>query len=232
MSTTQSLTILDKLRTRGHWLVTIRPATFREARVPCGDLFPIVEKSSVRLRGWDYPHVDRGSEPIREADSVGQDCDRDDTVEFWRFYTRGQFAHRFGMSGDWRDRSNFWPADEDWQPLRDLWYLDAIDTFPEIFEFAARLALSEAGDARMHVEIKIRHLKGRRLVSELEGIFRSSDNYVTQADEWENHWEGSQVELIARPRELAAERAQDLFDRFGGDVSLETLARLQEGIGR
>ena len=39
----------------------------------------------------------------------------------------------------------FWPAEPGWTPLRDIDYLDTIYEFVEIFEFAARLALSSAG---------------------------------------------------------------------------------------
>lgn len=46
MSTVHSTTVLDKLRTRGHWFVVIRPATFEEERVR-SNLFGIVDSNSV-----------------------------------------------------------------------------------------------------------------------------------------------------------------------------------------
>ena len=50
--------------------------------------------------------------------------------------------------------------------------------------------------------------------------------------DWSHRWEGSQPDLIARPRELAAEATRDLFARFRLDLPVETLARLQARIGR
>jgi hypothetical protein len=49
---------------------------------------------------------------------------------------------------------------------------------------------------------------------------------------WDYRWEGSQMELIAQPRERAAVAARELFGRFGLDVSLEVLTKLQAEIGR
>ena len=64
MSTVQETTVLNKIRSRGYWRVVIRPTTFQEHRVPrYADLFPIIEKNSVQLRGWDYPHIDRSQPP-------------------------------------------------------------------------------------------------------------------------------------------------------------------------
>jgi hypothetical protein len=50
--------------------------------------------------------------------------------------------------------------------------------------------------------------------------------------ECKHRWDGPQTELIARPRELAAGAARELFARFGLDVSLETLKKIQGRIGR
>ena len=59
-----------------------------------------------------------------------------------------------------------------------------------------------------------------------------SGGYVTQMPDWNYTWEGSHTDLIARPRPLAAEATRDLFARFGLDLSLEIVARLQARIGR
>ena len=43
---------------------------------------------------------------------------------------------------------------------------------------------------------------------------------------------GSQTELIANPREIAARAAQKFFEGFGLHVSLETLGEFQKEIAR
>jgi hypothetical protein len=73
-------------------------------------------------------------------------------------------------------------------------------------------------------------LEGRQIGA--DDRFRFSQTYDARVARWAHRWGGTQTELIARPRELAAVAARDLFALFGLDVSLETLARLQAEIGR
>ncbi len=231
MSTVESPLVLDKIRQRGYWFVVIRPMAFEEIRIPYNDLFPIIQNNSVRFRGWDYPHVDGKFQPHRGPDWIEQNYDRDDSLEVWRIHTSGLFVHNFAMTGDWRDQSQFWPADPGWLPKKFLYYLDAIYSFVEIFEFGARLAQSRAGGSSMQVEIAIKNLRGREIVSE-GNHFRPFDNFTFETDEWRIRRELPQTELIANPRGLAAQATQDFFARSSLEVSLETLGYLQEKLGR
>jgi len=231
MSTIQETAILSKIRSRGHWRVVIRPTAFQEKRIEqYADLFPIIDRNSVQLRGWDYPHVDHQNPPLRGADWVGQEYDCEDHIEVWRFHQSGLFVHYSAVCRDWRDQSSR-PAEPGWAPLQDIEYLHTILEFVEIFEFAARLALSPAGASPMRLEIVLEPLANRRLMSTNPDIrFRSE--YRTQMPHWEYRWEGAQTELIARPRELAALAAKDLFARFGLNVTPEILSRLQQKMAR
>jgi hypothetical protein len=232
MSTIQETTILNKIRTRGFWRVVIRPSTFQERRVErLADLFPIVKKNSVQLRGWDYPHIDSSQEPRTGSDWVGQESEWDDEIEVWRIYLSGLFVHFFPIAGDWRDQSSVWPAEAGWAPGREFYYLHAIYSLVEIFEFAGRLALSAAAGNAMLIEIDIEGLAGRRLKT-TEGEIALFGEYQTEAPEWKHRWEGSQMELIAERRKLAALAARDLFERFGLNVDLEVLSRLQQRMAR
>jgi len=83
----------------------------------------------------------------------------------------------------------------------------------------------------MHVEIELGNLKDRRLVPETIHYPLGKEYRITLPT-WENVWEGAQTELIAKPRELAAQATRDLFVRFGLDLGLDILKLLQGGIGR
>ena len=232
MSTVQESAVLSKLRSRGFWRVVIRPTTFQHDRISdLDDLFPIVAKKSVQIRGWDYPHVDHNSPPRRGGAWVGQDCDWKGEIEVWRLYRSGQFLHYFAIAGDWRDESSFWPAPVDWKPRQELYYLDTIYSLVEIFEFATRLALSPAAAGWMRVDIELKDLAGRRLATTDSQIALHGD-YQTHDAEWSHRWEGSAFDLIATPRELASTAARDLFARFGLEVSPMIMRMLQERIGR
>ncbi len=231
MSVGQAQTVLGKIRSRGYWRVVIRPTTFDEKHLPLGsDLFSIIEKRSVRFRSLDYPHIDYRAQPLRGPDWVGQEYDRQDEIEVWRLYTSGQFVHFFALAGEWRDNSVVWPPEPDWSPGRYMYYVQTLYSFVEILEFASRLALSPAGGAFMHVQIDIKGLQGRHLV-EPDRAFRFSRDYTSDSPDWNYSWEGTQTDLIARPRELAAEAVQSFFARFGFDLSLEILGRVQARIG-
>jgi hypothetical protein len=232
MSVTLEQAILDKIRTRGYWRVVIRPTTFDEQHIPnYSDLFSIVEKNAVRLRGWDFPHIDYQSAPLRGADWVGQEFDCQDEIEIWRIHMSGQFVCFFTIWGDWRDHSSVWPTEPGWKAGRYIYYTPTVYSFVEIFEFAVRLALSPASAASMTIEIQLHNLQGRQVVS-TDIMVPVSGVYDTQMPDWNRRWEGPQTDLIARPRELAAEAARDFFERFGLNLSLESLTRVQARIGR
>jgi len=232
MSVAQEQTVLDKIRTRGYWRVVIRPARFEQNHIgSCSDLFPIVEKNSVRFRGWEYPHVDRQRPHQRGVDWVGQETSWELYLEVWRLFLSGQFVHNFAVTEDWRDQSRLWPADDDWAPGRYLHAIDSVYELTEIFEFAARLAPTPAGASLMHVEIVVGKLKGRRLVVGGRGVHMGTPHQTATTD-WRHVWQGLQTDLIAQPRELAALAAQDLFACFGEKMSLEILRLAQENMGR
>ena len=109
--------------------------------------------------------------------------------------------------------------------------MDAIYSFAEIFEFGARLAQSQAGDNLMHIEISLKQLEGRKLVSD-QRHFRSFDDYRFNVDEWKEAWDIPQTELMSNPRPLAAKATRAFFAQCGLDVSLQTLGQLQETLGR
>ncbi|MGO9463925.1 MAG: hypothetical protein ACLQVF_07200 [Isosphaeraceae bacterium] len=230
MSVAQERGVLDKIRTRGYWRVVIRPAKFDQNRIgSCSDLFPLVEKNSVRFRAWGYPHVDRRGRPLTGGDWVGQETNWELYVEVWRLFLSGQFIHFFAIADDWRDQSGLWPASDDWAPGRYLHIMDSVCQLTEIFEFAARLALTPAGASLMRVEIAVGKLRGRRLVvGDRGGPIETS--HETAAADWRHVWQGALTDLIAQPRELAMLAAQDLFACFGEKMSLEILRVAQENL--
>jgi hypothetical protein len=238
MSTVQESAVLVKIRSRGYWKVVIRPTTFQARRIAStDDLFPIVEKNSVRFRIWDYPRIDRKGPPQCGDDWAGQECDCQNEIELWRLYLSGQFVHFFAMAEDWMDQTGTVQTEPERSWGRHLYYLHTLYSLVEIFEFAARLALSPAGDGTMRVEIEIKGLEERQVIMEfpLDHMPNTRCGKPAEASDWKFSQEYPQAELIARPRELAALAAlaaQDLFEKFGMNVSLDILREQQQRIGR
>ena len=156
--------LLEKIRSRGYWKVIIRPATFVEKRISnTSDLYPILEKTSVQVRIWGFPHLDNNEKLGINVDWIGQEIAWEYYLELWRFYQSGQFVHLSGMAEDWLDRSRLSPPDQSWKPRTFLNVVGVVFRFTEIFEFAARLAFTAAGDEQMRLEITLSGLEGRTL---------------------------------------------------------------------
>ena len=232
MSTVQEQTILSRLKSRGYWMVSIHPISYQKnLSISQSDLYSIIMNTSVRFRGWDFPHIDYNNNPILGMDWVGLDYCRDDEFEVWRFFQSGQFVHFFAIHGEWRDESTFWPADSNWSPGAGFYYLSSIYTFLEIFELASRLSRSPAGSAYMRVSIELHGLSGRRLV---EDDFRFSlpKLYLSKQPDWKFDQTYSFVDLTTQSRDFAAQAARELFAIFGLDVSIESLKRIEDTLVR
>ncbi|MGO9600528.1 MAG: hypothetical protein ACLP7Q_21300 [Isosphaeraceae bacterium] len=231
MSVVQEQTVLSKIRERGHWRVVIRPITFRKDRVEYAELFRIVEQNAVRLHTWDYPVVERDQETLKGADWIEQDIEEQEQLQVWRLYQSGQFVHYFPLVAEGRELSPFYHPDPELAPGRRAYFLNTIDSLLEIFEFAARLSMTPAGDVEMFVETTMEGLQNRRLVT--LSTYNPDDRIFTIGQPaWNYPWQGSRTELIARPRDLAALATRDFFSRFDLDLSVETIRSLQDRRGR
>ncbi|MGN6276831.1 MAG: hypothetical protein ACTHNP_13010, partial [Solirubrobacterales bacterium] len=157
--------LTDKVRSRGHWEVAIRPATFVADRVPYEQLDEVVPSVEVRMRGWPVPYVNYGRDAVLRGDDwVGQDIDATvvDQYEAWRFFASGQFAHLRSVSADWRSGSEALRVPEGFKSLIEVW--EILFYLTEVFEFAARLALSPGGDEQMVISASLYDLEDRGLI--------------------------------------------------------------------
>ncbi|MGA7678304.1 MAG: hypothetical protein WCA51_08055 [Dehalococcoidia bacterium] len=223
------MTLIEKIKSRGYWRMVIRPGQFVEKRIQdISALYPIIQKTSVELRGWDFPHVDPHTNPHIDVDWIGQESEWEHYLETWRFYQSGQFVDLVGIGGDWRDQSTLWPADKEWKPGALLGIGDALFMFTEIFEFAARLALTEAGDGLIHIEITVGGLAGRRLFVDLHNIWPMFRKYEASLPEFPYTIELSRTELVAQPRELSLKPTAELFARFGWIPDAAALRDIQK----
>lgn len=223
--------IVKSIKSRGHWDVSIRPESFLKARLAkATDLYPILERSKVRFRGWDYPHLEDRAH-IR-GDHIEQEFHWDMYLEALRFFQSGLFVHLAGLAEDWRDVSEFWPRDEHWRPGRDLSIERTVFRATEIFEFASRLSKTVAGDETMHIEVKLAGLEGRRLTVEASRMPFFPDK-VAEVDEF-TMFQGAvpRTELIARVRELAIEASASMFHQFNWDTQVGVLREIQQQLGR
>jgi len=217
--------LLSKIKSRGYWQIVIRPRTFNPNRVAdIAMLFPLLSKFVVHIRGWDFPHIDSRFPPQYGVDWVGQENDWDYHKGIWRFFQSGQFVYFLTMAVDWRVESPIWPVDLSKEPMTLLGVGDTIFTFVEIMDFASQLALSEAGDDNMQIDIKVGNIKGRELyVDTHRRRWPFFTSYRTQMQEYPYSKNIARPDLISGNKAYALDAAQQLFKRFGWNAPTEIL---------
>jgi hypothetical protein len=223
--------ISEKVKTRGHWIVRVRPESYDvERSISSADLEKAVRESAVSLRGWDFPHFDYQRPCTRTQKYVEQGIDWEHFVEMWRAYKSGQFVAINALWDDWRDKSSFWPRQEGWQTGTSLGVEDAVYRLVEIYEFAARWTQALGiGDAIV-LECAIRGLTNRRLVLSPNRGFRIGG--TCEVPEWTYEATHSPSSLLAQARELAVAPAISLFEIFGWDARPAVIKDIQNEIGR
>lgn len=226
-------TLLDKIQSRGYWRVVIRPSQFIEKRIEnISSLQDILRKNAVQLRGWDFPHVDIRNNIHIDIDRIGQEFEWDIFLEVWRLYQSGQFVDYTGLVMDWSDQSERGLNESYSETKRRLNVVDVIFRFTEIFEFAARLSLSEAGEENMRIEVTLDGLSERILWMNAANRFPFITTYIASIDKIPYEINLPRVKLVSEPRELALRPAIELFRRFGWDPNLELLREMQAELRR
>jgi hypothetical protein len=222
--------LTDAIRARGHWLIVIRPERFVPARVQYKDLRHVLDRCVVRLRGWDFPHIEE-QHRRRGQDWIGGETQWMYYREAWRFYQSGQFAYLLAIHEDWVDEV----PDPSWGPPHNLrtvgpllGFGDTVDRFTETYELAARLAATDAGDERMVVDVRVRNLARRTLW--MDDPRRPPLPLVYRTDATEIPWRRAyrREDLLADALVLARDPIREFMARFGlDDLQDATIASFQ-----
>lgn len=222
--------LLAVIRTRGYWKVIIRPTRFIEHRLERLELFPLVSNASVELRGWDFPHIDTNEQPHIDAEWAGQIVDWEHSLELWRIYRSGQFLSISGMFSEWRDRSTFWPAKQGWAANASLGINETIARLTEVFEFAARLSQTKAGDDSMVVAVTFVNMANRLLVTDSPNRLPLRGGYRCAVQSIDITRTVARAELIAGTRSLAGESSEEVFSYFGWKPAGQIVSDVQREI--
>ena len=216
---------LKKIKSRGYWRVVIRPTTFVEDRIESlHSLRPILDRTSVNLKGWSFPHIDDFRELDKGPDWIGQEIVWGEIHELWRFYQSGQFIHYFAIPQCWRlAHKEVTPSGRGeavWLEIRDF-----VARFTEVFEFAARLTFTDAVGDSVHVELMVDNIPDY-------GLFPPSAKDagwipVSQKAAWKQSGDFSSLALAAGAKILALEWAEEFFQVFTPAPSKRLLGEAQ-----
>lgn len=219
--------ITDKICSRGHWQVSIRPEPFNPERLDYAKLLDILGGVAVRLRGWPVPFIDYREQPLHGENWIGQDIDAEMVShhEAWRFFESGQFSHLRAVSADWRGNDERTHVPAGFDAVIEVW--EILFYLTEVFELASRLALGPAGDEQMNIEVRLNGLENRGLVVAEWNRAEFFEPYKASVDCLERSVNLSREVLVAEGRQQAVEMSRYLFARFGWDASEELLADYQ-----
>lgn len=219
--------ITDKIRSRGHWKVAIRPEPFDPERVEYAKLMNILGDVAVRMRGWPVPYVDYGEQPIRGDTWIGQDIDAEMVShhEAWRFFQSGQFNHLRAVSADWRQGDDRLVVPDGFDGVIQVW--EILFYLTEVFELASRLALGPAGDEGMRIAVQLHGMENRGLVVAEWKRAEFFEPYKAGMDCLDREVDLSRETLVAEARQQAVAMSQQFFSRFGWDADEKLLADYQ-----
>lgn len=230
---TRAEEVIAEIRTRGFWRLVVRPTRYDEVAVARNELEAILARSSVSLRGWDFPHISHREPVTREINGISQITRWEHYREYWKFFRSGQFIYLGGFADDWRDQSSLWPGTYS-ETHRRLGFINTICRLTEMFEFSARLALTEAGGPAIQIEVELAGLSHRQFYMDGRDRVPFHERPSMQEDRWATAWHGDRDELVSQRSTLAVEPLTDLFDLYGLDIQPEVIEyhqqRLLQGV--
>jgi hypothetical protein len=216
--------LLEKIKAVGFIRVVIRPTIIPES-LTIVTAREIVQKASVSLRGWDYPHIasrndDHGGYE-NHAEYAQDWCDWYHHLEFWRMYKSGQFLHYKALREDL--------SKEDHVPSELVLAVGSfMYTVTEITEFAHRLRAAGLYKEGATIQVALGNSRGRKLWVEdprrLDFMFpmvTSSESIAV-----ERSVRTSDL-LLGDPKDISLSIIAEFLDAFGWTPPLDVISSTQ-----
>ena len=224
-----SESLKESILSRGYWEIKIRPMRFGINRIPkIADLYPLLQKTFVSLRGWDFPHVGHKSEFLIGEDWIKHEFDWQHHRSILYFFQSGQFYYLEALPEDWRDKSTLWPKHEMWEPGQLLGVGETIFRFTEIFEFVSRLVLTGIYENAVKLDVKLGNIENRQLYVDTKNKWPFDYARKTAMPNLVYKSELKKEELVSNTKALAIKASIYLFERFGWDATEEIVGDWQE----
>jgi hypothetical protein len=217
--------IVDKIRSRGYWDVTVHPARRLQKPLQPATLLDTLTRNVVSMRGWPVPFIDYRLPLLRAEDSVGQDIDARmvDHSEAWRFTTNAQFSQLRSISADWRGGTERTVVPRGADAVIEVW--EILFYITELVELAARLALL-SGAREFHLAAELHGMAHRALVAGTPSRELDAD-YISQLDVIDDARNVSVQQLTASPRKVAVDMSATLLAAFGWQPKADVLRDYQ-----
>lgn len=210
----------DYINKYGYWEFYAHPTSYIQTRVnKPNDLKEYIQKSEVRLRGWDFPHTSwdtassftRGWQSYTISDRVNQ-------MEGYRVYQSGLFIFKGILEEDLEFNSSNGFL---------LSYINTIWSITEFFLFLKRYYKQISSEEDIYYCLILNKAKDRQLISANPSI-KLSENYICEENtiKIEGYIKG--VELSASFKGIANSVIQKIFWGFkASDIAEQTIDQWQ-----
>lgn len=232
--------IINKIKTKGYWLINIHPVKYEEKLIPTrNEVIDVARTAVVELRGWDYPHFsDRDGPPSIIDNGIEKSIDWENHIEYWRMTQSLNFLHILALREDWINNLDFRDLHTRKDELKDkkiLGILGTLYTVVEVFEFTKRLIRQNLFEGKVLISMMLFDLNGRQLFVDSNNRVPFSYPRVSNTTKpwtWEMEYEG--VNVANEVEKLSLEAFLDILDLFGWtNPPLETykndIAKFLEG---
>jgi hypothetical protein len=204
--------LLELIRSKGHWRVNFRPLAAPANPMRLGECRALVERSSVSLRGWDFPHINHRTDEeggyVNEAEYIENSTEWSGFNEFWRMYRSTQFLAYVALREDTDPFGHGNPS----RPI--LSTIGTIYQITEIMEFCHRLHANGIYQTGVNIHLSLLNTKGRVLSAGQNRIL-FFELKSTQAEQIDLNRAVDANAVSEEYRLIAVELCLDLFDRFG-----------------
>lgn len=232
--------VLKTIKSKGYWRISFEPLVYKEQSIPISKCKELIEKNSLQLRGWDYPHMPQRQDEESRLE-VGAnywqgwlDWQGEQHKEFWRMYQSGQFIHYLALREDWIDGLRIRNMLADDTDLDEGGGIGAVATtyqITEIFEFLLRLISDGLYDKGVKVSIQLNNTRGRQLFVDAPGRIGFSYIRKTSADSIPFEKIYTKEEMIESSKDKAFETIIYFFERFGWEnPNVEVIKSDQENL--
>jgi len=219
---------LDKVHARGYWRIIARPSDYQKERIESlSKCYELVQGSTVRLRGWDYPHTEAnaliyGQNYLESSSEFGSN------KEIWRIYQSGQFVHHIAMREDWQEEDiRIFGGKSEALGFKGLDFINTLYCITEIVEFITRMATKKVLGNSVYIRIELHDTQNRRLFS--WGNRRIiSPNRICDIPEIVIEQTYDVLSLTAKSAEISMGMTLFALERFKLSTTAEVLKEEQE----
>ncbi|MBU0572129.1 ATP-binding protein [Patescibacteria group bacterium] len=198
---------LENIEEIGRWELVVHPHDYNDQLIDNPvEAGKMVEQSKVRLRGWDFPHIDvhgnfsnfnNGKQSITGSERVPHS-------EAWRLYKSGLFVWSAMLGEDMMGFSK--------KGLSILYFVSRIYSITEMTLFLKRLYLKNLKVKRLHLQLKLYGAKDRKLEASQGTILGA--HYICKDEPAEINEDIQTVELKVSHKAVAREIIKKVFMLF------------------